>query len=91
MTPELLARAWAAGAGPGSETFTIDLDSTICDTYGLADPVAKRLDADLERAALAIAAYSLVRFLSRYFTRRALTPFAAPSRCPMGTCARPYL
>ncbi len=32
---ELLARAWAAGAGPGSEPFTIDLDSTICETYGL--------------------------------------------------------
>src|ERR1035437_4763064 len=32
----LLARAWAAGAGPGSEPFTIDLDSTICETYGLA-------------------------------------------------------
>lgn len=32
----LLARAWAAGAGPGSAAFTIDLDSTICETYGLA-------------------------------------------------------
>jgi len=30
------ARAWAAGAGPGSEPLTIDLDSTICETYGLA-------------------------------------------------------
>ena len=28
----LLARAWAAGAGPGAEPFTIDLDSTICET-----------------------------------------------------------
>ena len=32
----LLARAWAAGAGPGAAPFTIDLDSTICETYGLA-------------------------------------------------------
>ena len=32
---ELLARAWAAGAGPGDEPLTIDLDSTICETYGL--------------------------------------------------------
>jgi len=32
----LLERAWAAGAGPGAEPFTIDLDSTICETYGLA-------------------------------------------------------
>jgi Transposase DDE domain group 1 len=31
----LLARAWAAGAGPGAAPFTIDLDSTICETYGL--------------------------------------------------------
>lgn len=31
----LLARAWAAGAGPGAEPLTIDLDSTICATYGL--------------------------------------------------------
>jgi hypothetical protein len=33
---ELLARAWAAGADPGTEPLTIDLDSTICETYGLA-------------------------------------------------------
>lgn len=35
VSRELLGRAWAAGAGPGSEPFTIDLDSTICETYGL--------------------------------------------------------
>jgi hypothetical protein len=33
---ELLKRAWAAGAGPGSEPFTIDVDSSIHETYGLA-------------------------------------------------------
>jgi hypothetical protein len=33
---ELLGRAWAAGAGPGSAPATIDVDSTICETYGLA-------------------------------------------------------
>jgi hypothetical protein len=32
---ELLSRAWAAGAGPGDEPITIDVDSTICETYGL--------------------------------------------------------
>ena len=37
----LLARAWAAGAGPGAEPFTIDLDSTICETYGLAKEGAR--------------------------------------------------
>src|SRR5450759_4855578 len=36
VTRHLLARAWAAGAGPGSAPLTIDLDSTICETYGLA-------------------------------------------------------
>jgi len=36
VSRELLARAWAAGAGPGEEPFTIDLDSTLCETYGLA-------------------------------------------------------
>ncbi len=36
VSRELLGRAWAAGAGPGSAPLTIDLDSTICETYGLA-------------------------------------------------------
>ena len=31
----MLARTWAAGAGPGDAPFTIDLDSTICETFGL--------------------------------------------------------
>ena len=35
VSRQLLARAWAAGAGPGDAPFTIDLDSTICETYGL--------------------------------------------------------
>jgi hypothetical protein len=35
VSRELLARAWSAGAGPGAAPFTIDLDSTICETYGL--------------------------------------------------------
>ena len=39
VSRELLARAWAAGAGPRSLNnhgpLTIDLDSTICETYGL--------------------------------------------------------
>ena len=35
VSRELLARAWAAGAGPGDGPLTIDIDSTICETYGL--------------------------------------------------------
>ena len=41
VSRELLARAWAAGAGPGPEPLTIDLDSTICETYGLAKDGAR--------------------------------------------------
>jgi len=32
---ELLARAWTAGAGPGEQPVTIDVDSSIVETYGL--------------------------------------------------------
>ena len=42
VSRELLARAWAAGAGPGAEPLTIDLDSTICETYGLQKQGALR-------------------------------------------------
>ena len=41
VSRELLARAWAAGAGPGDGPLTIDLDSTICETYGLAKDGAR--------------------------------------------------
>ena len=41
VSRRLLARAWAAGAGPGEEPLTIDLDSTICETYGLAKEGAR--------------------------------------------------
>ena len=41
VTRELLARAWATGAGPGAAPFTIDPDSTICETYGLAKEGAR--------------------------------------------------
>ena len=42
VSRELLARAWAAGAGPGDSPLTIDLDSTLCETYGLAKEGARR-------------------------------------------------
>ena len=41
VSRELLARAWATGAGPGDAPLTIDLDSTICETYGLAKEGAR--------------------------------------------------
>ena len=42
VSRKLLARAWAAGAGPGDAPFTIDLDSTLCETYGLAKEGARQ-------------------------------------------------
>ena len=42
VSRELLARAWKASAGPGDTPFTIDLYSTICETYGLAKEGARR-------------------------------------------------
>ena len=41
VSRELLAQAWQAGAGPGDAPLTIDLDSTICETYGLAKEGAR--------------------------------------------------
>ena len=34
LAERVLARAWAAGAGPGDGPVTIDVDSTICQVYG---------------------------------------------------------
>lgn len=42
VSRELLARAWSAGAGPGDGPLTIDLDSTVCETYGLSKEGAQR-------------------------------------------------
>jgi hypothetical protein len=32
----VLTRAWAAGAGPGEQPLTVDVDSTVCQVYGHA-------------------------------------------------------
>ena len=42
VSRQLLVRAWAAGAGPGDDPLTIDLDSTLCETFGLAKEGAQR-------------------------------------------------
>ena len=39
---EVMARAWPAGAGPVDDPLTIDLDSTVCETYGLSKEGAQR-------------------------------------------------
>ena len=41
VSRELLAGVWSARAGPGDAPLTIDLDSTICETYGLAKEGAR--------------------------------------------------
>jgi Transposase DDE domain group 1 len=41
VAAELLARAWDAGAGPGTKPLTIDVDSTICEVYGVKKQGAK--------------------------------------------------
>ena len=39
--PGVAGPGLAAGAGPGDTPLTIDLDSTICETYGLAKEGAR--------------------------------------------------
>ena len=68
MSRELLARAWQAGAGPGDAPFTIDLDSTICETYGLAKEGARHHGCTGARGyhpllAVAVAARGAAHFL----------------------------
>jgi Transposase DDE domain group 1 len=46
---QALARAWQAGAGPGPWPLTIDIDSTHCETYGLAKQGATGVDRHGER------------------------------------------
>ena len=41
VSRELLGRAWSAGAGPGDSPLTIDLDCTVCETYGLGKEGAR--------------------------------------------------
>ena len=43
VSRELLARAWATGAGPGDGPLTIDLDSTICETSPLTNVVTRQV------------------------------------------------
>ena len=42
VSRQLPARAWATGAGPGYGPFTIDLDSTICETSSLTTVVTRQ-------------------------------------------------
>ena len=48
VSRQLLARAWATGAGPGNSPLTIDLDSTICETSSSLTTVVTRQSARQE-------------------------------------------
>ena len=76
VSRELLAQAWAAGAGPGDAPLTIDLDSTICETYGLAKEGARHHSYTGQRSyhpLLAIAAGTGDVLMSRLREGRANT------------------
>ena len=92
VSRELLSRAWAAGAGPGEGPLTIDLDSTMCETYGLAKEGARHHGYTGQRGyhpLLAIAAGTGDVLMSRLREGRAKagpTPFGAPPT----SCGRPW-
>ena len=84
VSRELLARAWAAGAGPGDAPFTIDLDSTICETYGLAKEGARHHGYTGKRGyhpLLAIAAGTGDVLMSRLREGAPTPPAAPPTSC----------
>ena len=81
--PRVAARAWQAGAGPGDGPLTIDLDSTICETYGLAKEGARHHGYTGARGyhpLLAVAAGAGDVLMARLREGRANT---APRRCPL--------
>ena len=80
VSRELLARAWAAGAGPGDAPLTIDLDSTICETYGLTKEGARHHGGHGQRGyhpLLAVAAGTGDVLMSRLRDGRANTAWGA--------------
>ena len=84
VSRELLAMAWKAGAGPGDAPFTIDLDSTIYETYGLAKEGARHHGYTGARGyhpLLAVAAGTGDVLMSRLREGRANTAPAPPTSC----------
>ena len=95
MSRELLARAWPAGAGPGDDPLTIDLDFTVCETYGLAKAGAQRHNYAGQRGyhpLMAVAAVTGDVLMARLRKGRAITARAAAhflretSECPLLHC-----
>ena len=91
MSRELLARAWAAGAGPGDGPLTIDLDSTICETYGLFKEGARHHGYTGQRGyhpLLAIAAGTGDVLMARLREGRANTARGAAHFLPPTSCVK---
>ena len=94
VSRELLARAWAVGSGPGDGPLTIDLDSTICETYGLAKEGARRHGYTGQRGyhpLLAVAASTGEVLMARLREGRANTARGAAHllRETLGRCDTP--
>ena len=96
VSRELLARAWKAATGPGDSPLTIDLESTICETYGLAKEGARHHGYTGQRGyhpLLAIAAGTGDVLMCRLRKRRANTARGAAHflRETVSRCATPEL
>ena len=94
VSRQLLARAWAAGAGPGDSPLTINLDSTICETYGLAKEGARHHGYTGARGyhpLLAIAAGTGEVLMSRLREGRANTARGAAHFLPETVGRRPHV
>ena len=94
VSRELLARAWNAGAGPIDGPLTIDLDSTICETYGLAKEGARHHGYTGQRGnhpLLAIAAGTGDVLLTDYAGDGPAPPGAPPTSSGrrLAVCATP--
>ena len=84
VSRELLARAWDAGAGPEDSPLTIDIDSTVCETYGLAKEGARQHNYTGQRGyhpLLAVAAGTGDVLMARLRKGRANTARAQPTSC----------
>ena len=88
---ELLDRAWSAGAGTGDGPLTINLDSTICETYGLVKEGARHHGYTGQRGyhpLLAVAAGTGDVLMARLregranTAQRAASPYIYPSAGP---------
>ena len=90
VSRELLAGTWSAGAGLGDDPLTIDLDSTVCETFGLAKEGAQRHNYAGQRGyhpLLAIAAGTGDVLMARLHKGRANTAPGA-AHCQRETVSR---